>query len=93
MALLGMSVGIGFTTGVLTGIIMRLPIFEQLEEEEFFDDEENFEIPDEGFAKQKSKVEEINENSANGFNGFNPNVNSFNPGNFFPPGGFFPPPV
>jgi hypothetical protein len=100
MALLGMSIGIGFTTGILTGLIMRLPLFEQLDEDEYFDDELNFEIPKHGFTKlRESSVKEINEAAPNGFNGFNsfngfnPNANNFNPGNFFPPGNFIPPPV
>lgn len=59
---LGMTLLVAIVSGAVTGIIMRLPIFEQIREnEEMFDDEPNWLVP-EGFSLElkgvKGRVDE-----------------------------------
>jgi ammonium transporter Rh len=46
LASLGMTIALALVGGFITGFIMRIPIIEQIEAEEMFDDEPNWCVPD-----------------------------------------------
>ena len=56
LAGLAVTLGLAIVTGILTGIILKTPLFEQIkEEDDMFDDEPNWIIPsDELFIKNES---------------------------------------
>jgi hypothetical protein len=55
LAALVMTIGFAVVSGILTGIIMRLPIFEQIRsEEDMFTDRDNWHTPDD-FLEVKSE--------------------------------------
>ena len=47
MIALLLTLAISITSGTVTGLIMRLPIFEKVDEENMFDDESAFVTPEE----------------------------------------------
>ncbi len=63
LAALGMTLVVAIVSGALTGLVMRLPVFEQVRDsEEMFDDEPNWVVP-EGFSLELKGVKgmELNE--------------------------------
>ena len=56
LAALGMTLGVSIVFGIITGFIMRIPLFEQIQDtEEMFDDEPNWLVP-EGFSLELKGV-------------------------------------
>lgn len=47
LATLGCSLGIAIVGGLVTGFILRLPIWDKVPDEELFLDHHNFEVPEE----------------------------------------------
>jgi hypothetical protein len=60
LAALAMTIGFAVVSGILTGIIMRLPIFEQIRsEEDMFTDRDNWHTPDD-FLEVIMETQEAN---------------------------------
>ena len=56
LAALGVTLLIAIVSGLITGFIMKLPIFEQIKDtEDMFDDEPNWHVP-EGFSLELKGV-------------------------------------
>lgn len=56
LAALGMTLGVSIISGVITGFIMKIPLFEQIRDsEDMFDDEPNWFVP-EGFSLELKGV-------------------------------------
>lgn len=66
LASLSMTLGIALVGGILTGYLMKLPIFEQIEEvEEMFDDEPHWVTP-EDYSLKLTEVRVQQRNGAGG---------------------------
>ncbi|XP_069115396.1 ammonium transporter Rh type A-like isoform X2 [Argopecten irradians] len=60
LAALATTLGIAIVGGLLTGLVMRLPVWDDPEDEYLYDDRDYWEVSDQGFPSDLSEVRPLN---------------------------------